>query len=85
MDFPTTFEAYVARVERGIDQWVPRPDERPARLHAAMRYSLEAGGKRLRPVLVLASADRLRVAPEGDRRGAPDALAAAVAIECVHT
>ena len=42
-----------------------------------MRYSLEAGGKRIRPVLVLAAAELF-----GCRR---DALAAAVAIECVHT
>jgi geranylgeranyl pyrophosphate synthase len=64
-----------------------------------MRYSLEAGGKRLRPVLVLAAAD-LFAAPnlehdreasrsesERENRGVPitDALPAAVAVECIHT
>jgi geranylgeranyl pyrophosphate synthase len=43
-------------VERGIDQLLPAATTRPARLHTAMRYSLQAGGKRLRPVLVLAAA-----------------------------
>ncbi len=78
MEFESDLKAYIRRVERGLDLHVPKADTRPARLHAAMRYSLEAGGKRLRPVLVLAAADLF---------GAPDdsALAAAVAMECVHT
>jgi geranylgeranyl pyrophosphate synthase len=45
-----------------------------------MRYSMQAGGKRLRPVLVLAASELF---PGGDR--AADPLAAAIAIECVHT
>ncbi len=77
-DFPTVFKSYVARVEQGLDRHLPPADTRPARLHAAMRYSLEAGGKRLRPVLLLAAAARGGAAPD-------DALAAAVAIECLHT
>jgi geranylgeranyl pyrophosphate synthase len=43
-----------------------------------MRYSLEAGGKRLRPVLVLAAAERFGVNDDS-------AIPAAIAIECVHT
>jgi geranylgeranyl pyrophosphate synthase len=78
MDFASELKRHVARVERGLDQFVPRADTRPARLHTAMRYSLEAGGKRLRPVLVLATAELFGV--END-----SALPAAVAIECVHT
>jgi geranylgeranyl diphosphate synthase, type II len=80
MDFPSELKRQVARVERGIDLHVPPADTPPARLHTAMRYSLEAGGKRLRPVLVLAAAELFGVPPEDDR-----ALPAAVAIECVHT
>jgi geranylgeranyl diphosphate synthase type II len=78
MDFAAEMKRQVARVERGLDQHVPVATTRPARLHAAMRYSLEAGGKRLRPVLVLAAAELF---------GAKDdvALPAAVAIECIHT
>lgn len=78
MDFAAELKRHVARVERGLDQFVPRADTRPARLHTAMRYSLEAGGKRLRPVLVLATAELFGVTDEA-------ALPAAVAIECLHT
>jgi geranylgeranyl diphosphate synthase, type II len=84
MDFPTEFKRHVIRVERGIDVHVPPADARPARLHTAMRYSLEAGGKRLRPVLVLASAERFRSAHPAPGEP-PDPLPAAVALECVHT
>ncbi len=69
---------WCARIEEeGFSRWVPSATEEPERLHAAMRYSLEAGGKRVRPVLVLAVADLF---------GAVDrAIPAAVAVECIHT
>lgn len=78
MDFVSELKRHVSRVERGIDLHVPRADTRPARLHTAMRYSLEAGGKRLRPVLALATAELFGTRDD-------TALPAAVAIECVHT
>ena len=68
----------VAEVEAALARHVPEAATRPGRLHAAMRYSLEAGGKRLRPVLVVATAE-LFAAPRGD------ALPAAAAVECLHT
>ena len=77
MDFHVQFEQYRQRVDRGLDELVPPASTRPARLHAAMRYSLQAGGKRLRPVLVLATADAFSVKA--------DALPAAGALECIHT
>ncbi len=77
MDFSTKFSAAIARVEAGIDRHLPAADTRPARIHTAMRYSLQAGGKRLRPVLVLAAADLFA--------DAADPLPAAVAVECIHT
>jgi geranylgeranyl pyrophosphate synthase len=80
MDFAAELKRHTARVERGLDRFVPRAGTRPARLHTAMRYSLEAGGKRLRPVLVLAAGELLGLAGDDDR-----ALPAAVALECVHT
>ena len=70
-------EAYRARVESGIDQLLPVAETRPAKLHAAMRYSMEVGGKRIRPALLFAASDLF--APEADPK------AAAVAIECLHT
>ena len=78
MDFPSELRRQAAVVERGLDQYLPPANTRPARLHEAMRYSLQAGGKRLRPVLVLATADLCAA-----KAGA--ALPAAVAIECLHT
>ncbi len=78
MDFSSEFSRHVARVENGMNLHVPPAAERPARLHTAMRYSLEAGGKRLRPVLVLAAAEFCGVTDDA-------AVPAAVALECVHT
>ena len=78
MDFAAELKRHVSSVERGLDLHLPPATTRPARLHTAMRYSLEAGGKRLRPVLVLATAELFG-------HGSSDALPAAVAIECVHT
>ena len=83
MDFTTKLNALVSRTEDAIGRFVPallpQTPAGPARIHAAMRHSLQAGGKRLRPVLTLAAAGL----------GTPDrpdaALAAAVALECVHT
>jgi len=78
MTFDEQLKHYVAQVERGIVAHVPDATTRPNRLHAAMRYSLEAGGKRLRPVLVLAATELF----SGD---ASPAVPAAVAVECIHT
>ena len=78
MDFAAALSLQVARVERGLDAHLPPASTRPARLHEAMRYSLQAGGKRLRPVLVLAGAELCGVRDDA-------ALPAAVALECLHT
>lgn len=78
MDFSSEFRRRTAIVEQGLDQFLPPATTRPARLHEAMRYSLQAGGKRLRPVLVLAAAELFEARPAA-------ALPAAVAIECLHT
>jgi len=66
-------------VDRMLNQWLPKESAKPATVHRAMRYSLFAGGKRMRPVLCLAAARAC-----GIRRLA-DALPAACAVECVHT
>ncbi|MGB0744547.1 MAG: polyprenyl synthetase family protein [Opitutales bacterium] len=65
------------RVETGIDTLIPSAETRPTRLHEAMRYSMEAGGKRIRPVLLILASELF------PSKGSP--LAAAVAIECLHT
>ncbi|MEN8735357.1 MAG: polyprenyl synthetase family protein [Lentimonas sp.] len=64
-------------VESAIDKWIPGAETRPVKLHQAMRYSMEAGGKRIRPVLVLVASELFptEMSP----------TAAAVSIECLHT
>ncbi|MCW5547542.1 MAG: polyprenyl synthetase family protein, partial [Opitutaceae bacterium] len=78
MDFAATLQRQLARVEAALDRHLPTANTRPARLHTAMRYSLQAGGKRLRPVLLAGAAELFGVRDD-------TALPAAVAIECLHT
>ncbi|HJT45339.1 MAG TPA: hypothetical protein VJ721_03610, partial [Chthoniobacterales bacterium] len=40
-------------IDRALDRYLPKESVRPATIHKAMRYSLFAGGKRLRPILTL--------------------------------
>jgi len=67
-----------AAVDRALDSFLPPEDAPPATVHGAMRYSVFAGGKRLRPILVIAGAEAVG--------GALDAvLPTACALECIHT
>ena len=79
---PSPFTEYLssrrAEIEAALAEALPVPPGCPAVVADAMRYSVTAGGKRLRPVLCLASAD----AVEGDRGLA---MPAACAIELIHT
>lgn len=65
-------------VNSTLDKFLPKATARPATIHKAMRYSLFAGGKRIRPALCLAAAE----ACGGDPA---DALPLACAVECIHT
>jgi geranylgeranyl diphosphate synthase, type II len=73
-------------VDGALSRALPADGHAPAIIVEAMRYSLHAGGKRLRPVLALAAADAI-----AERRGEPvadartKALPAAVAVELIHT
>ncbi len=78
MEFAVELRRRVEQVEVGLDRHLPAATTRPGRLHEAMRYSLQAGGKRVRPVLVLAAAEVHGV--RGDA-----AVPAAIAVECLHT
>ncbi|MBM4030491.1 MAG: polyprenyl synthetase family protein [Planctomycetes bacterium] len=71
-------EAAREQVDAALDGFLPRPEGPASRLAEAMRYSVFAGGKRLRPALVLLAADLC-----GGRREL--ALPPACAIELVHT
>jgi geranylgeranyl diphosphate synthase type II len=65
-------------IDRALDRSLPKESVPPPTIHKAMRYSLFAGGKRLRPVLTLAAAEAC-----GGKTGA--ALPLACAMECIHT
>lgn len=77
-DLKAYLAARTAEVDAAMDTFLPRASERPATIHRAMRYSVFAGGKRLRPVLCLAAA-------EACGGLAADALAPACAVELMHT
>ena len=67
-----------AAVDRALNQLLPPARTKPATIHKAMRYSIFAGGKRLRPALCLAAAE----ACGGDIQ---QAMPLACALECIHT
>ena len=74
--------AYLKSTQRAVDSalkiYLPPPNTKPATIHRAMRYSIFAGGKRLRPILCIAAAESC-----GGRM--ENALPAACAVEMVHT
>jgi geranylgeranyl diphosphate synthase type II len=65
-------------VDKALDKYLPNEDRLPQQLHKAMRYSIFAGGKRIRPVLMLAACDAVGGQSE-------KALRAACAMEMIHT
>ena len=75
--FPAQLEQWRARMEDALARRLPRAERCPERLHAAMRYSVLGGGKRVRPILLLATARTLGLPEERVE-------AAACALELVH-
>jgi geranylgeranyl diphosphate synthase type II len=78
MDLRKYLKSRQRTVEQALDRYLPKVNVKPATIHRAMRYSLFAGGKRLRPILTLAAAEACGGKVER-------ALPFACAIECVHT
>ncbi|MGZ4122432.1 MAG: polyprenyl synthetase family protein [Tumebacillaceae bacterium] len=82
MSLSTDLKSYLQhlckRIEHTLDQLVPQKSQYPGVLYDAMRYSLFAGGKRLRPVLALATVEALG----GDLEAA---LPVASTLEMIHT
>lgn len=65
------------RVDAELERLLPRAGDPPGRIHAAVRHSVFAGGKRIRPILAIAAAEAC---------GRPGGVeTAACALECVHT
>ncbi len=64
-------------IDNTLDLWLPPSSVQPEKLHSAIRYSTIAGGKRIRPVLVFATAEAFGLTKE-------QALPAACAVELIH-
>ena len=77
-DLKGYLEARTEAVNRALDEFLPKAGAKPATIHKAMRYSLFAGGKRMRPALCLA-------ASEACGGSVDDAMPLACAVECIHT
>jgi geranylgeranyl diphosphate synthase type II len=72
------FKGKSGLVDKWLDRLLPSESETPATIHEAMRYSIFAGGKRLRPILTIATGEIFGAAEE-------QLLPAACAIEMIHT
>jgi len=77
-DLKKYLEQRTASVNRALNNFLPRANTKPSTIHEAMRYSIFAGGKRMRPALCLAGAE----ACGGSEK---DAMPLACAVECIHT
>lgn len=77
-DLQDYLESRSAAVNAALDSLLPPATIKPRTIHRAMRYSLFAGGKRMRPILCLAAAE----ACGGTML---DAMPLACAVECIHT
>jgi geranylgeranyl diphosphate synthase, type II len=77
-----TLSEYVARqqtrVDEALQRWVPPESTLPESIHKAMRYSLFAGGKRIRPILCMAAAEAVSDSPAGIE-------SCACTLELIHT
>jgi geranylgeranyl diphosphate synthase type II len=77
-DIKTEIDKKIQLIDKSLSQCIPGQDEEPSIIHKAMRYSVFAGGKRLRPVLFLAAVE----AVGGDT---DSLLPVASALELIHT
>src|SRR3978361_960223 len=78
MNLPEYLRTQQELIDRRLDALVPAESVPPETIHRAMRYSLFAGGKRIRPILFLAAVRSVA----GDLAGAADA---ACTLEFIHT
>lgn len=78
MDLKIYLKEKIALVDAALEQYLPRESEQPESIHKAMRYSIFAGGKRVRPVLMLAACEAVGGNLE-------DSMPAACAMEMIHT
>ena len=77
-------QQHAAQIENALDQWIATDDTQPQReLMQAMRYAVLDGGKRLRPLLVLAAFEAVAAHTGATKNGAA-AARAACAVELIH-
>jgi geranylgeranyl diphosphate synthase type II len=76
--FPHYLEQRLPAIEAALERVLPPPEAPPARLHQAMRYSIFAGGKRVRPALLLLAGETFGA--DASSLGEP-----AAALELIHT
>jgi geranylgeranyl diphosphate synthase, type II len=82
MNLPDFFEQDRLAVDAALDRLLPAETTQPVSIHTAMRYSVFAGGKRIRPILCLEAA---RIFEPDAKPDASPAIHAACAIEFIHT
>ncbi|MGB8523891.1 MAG: polyprenyl synthetase family protein [Candidatus Acidiferrales bacterium] len=78
MSAPDFFQQDHAAIEAGLEKLLPAASTPPASIHTAMRYSVFAGGKRIRPILCYESAKLFAADPAG-------AIPVGCALEFIHT
>jgi geranylgeranyl diphosphate synthase type II len=78
MNLKVYLQSRQKKIDRALDRYLPQESVKQTTIHKAMRYSLFAGGKRLRPILCLAAAET-----SGGK--IDHALPLACALECIHT
>ena len=81
LSFEDWIRAHGQRTELALERLLDAANTNPTRLHEAMRYAAQGGGKRIRPLLVYAAGE-LGEDSNTETQGALDA--AAIAIECIH-
>jgi geranylgeranyl diphosphate synthase, type II len=78
VDIQRYLQAHKALVDEALAQYLPREENYPQAIFQAMRYSVFAGGKRVRPILAIAAAETIGGTVD-------DVLPLACALECIHT
>jgi len=78
MNFKKYLENKKNIIDKALDEYLPSEEKSPSIIHKAMRYSVFGGGKRIRPILTLATAELFK-------KDAESVLKAACGIELIHT
>lgn len=77
MNLEVYLERQIKKIDKALDSYLPKASEYPPQIHTAMRYAVLSGGKRIRPIFVLAACE----AVGGNEK---NAMAAACALELIH-